>query len=103
VSNALKHSGASRVRLRAARTEGGLSLCFADDGRGFEPNLIPPRALGLENIRYRITRIGGGVEILSAPGAGSRFDIVLPDPRRARPAAPEAAPAPEAVSEEGAR
>ncbi len=78
VSNALKHAGASAVRFRLKADGSRLSVSFSDDGRGFRvPE--PGRAVtGLNNVRYRVEKLGGSVDIRSEPGAGSSFAIIIP-------------------------
>jgi signal transduction histidine kinase len=78
VSNVLKHADAARVRFRFKADGAKFGLSFADDGRGFRvPE--PGRAVsGLNNVRYRVEKLGGSVDIHSEPGAGSSFSIVIP-------------------------
>ena len=45
-------------------------LEVGDDGVGFGE---PERTSGLGNIRTRAAEAGGGVDIISAPGAGTRI------------------------------
>ena len=84
VSNVLKHSKAARVRLRIGVGATGLAVRFSDDGQGFDPALASGSASGsasgLRNIRYRIERLGGRVEVRSAPGEGTCFAIDVPTP-----------------------
>jgi signal transduction histidine kinase len=77
-SNALKHAGASAVRFRLKADGSKLIVSFSDDGRGFRvPE--PGRAVtGLNNVRYRVEKLGGSVDIRSEPGAGSSFAIIIP-------------------------
>ncbi|MGQ0579780.1 MAG: ATP-binding protein, partial [Betaproteobacteria bacterium] len=63
VANALKHSGASRVRLSAhAAPGGGVEIRVEDDGRGFDTS-HPSLGTGLRNMRLRAARIGVQLEI----------------------------------------
>ncbi|MCX7023933.1 MAG: cache domain-containing protein [Spirochaetes bacterium] len=80
VSNVLKHSGASRVRLRLRAGTEGLSIRFSDDGRGFEPRSAPGTVSGLDNIKYRIERLGGTLRSESGAGRGTAFAISIPAP-----------------------
>lgn len=67
VANALRHSGARRLRLEARQSEDGVVLQLSDDGQGLPPDARPGR--GLVNMRARLTSLGGSVEILDAmPG-----------------------------------
>jgi signal transduction histidine kinase len=72
--NALRHSGARRVRVRLARGAGaGVVLEVSDDGAGFDPAdaELRSRRLGLTSMEERAVRLGGRLEIRSAPGAGT--------------------------------
>lgn len=79
VSNVLKHSRASSVRLRLSLGAAGLSFRFSDDGQGFDPSTPGPGS-GLGNIRYRIENLGGTLRIEAAPGMGSRYRVSIPQP-----------------------
>jgi signal transduction histidine kinase len=78
VSNTLKHSGASRVRLRLSAGSRGVLLRFSDDGAGFEPAETRAGSFGLANVRFRVERLGGKVSVRSAPGRGFEYSALLP-------------------------
>ncbi|MGD9939827.1 MAG: cache domain-containing protein [Clostridia bacterium] len=78
VSNVLKHAGASKVKLRIKADAGGLSIRFSDDGGGMRPGTPGDTVSGLNNIRYRIERLGGTMSIESAPDTGTLFIITIP-------------------------
>jgi len=71
--NALRHAAAQRVAVRVGRRDGGLVLEVADDGVGFDPAdpELRSRRLGLTSMEERARRLGGRLEIRSAPGAGT--------------------------------
>jgi signal transduction histidine kinase len=71
--NALRHADAGRVSVRLAARDGELELEVADDGVGFDPAdpELRARRLGLTSMEERAQRLGGRLEIRSAPGAGS--------------------------------
>lgn len=79
LSNAIRHSGAARVKL-SFRTEGANAILeVADEGRGFDTDM-PPRAghLGLANLKERAASLGGTLDIDSRPGAGTRIIASVP-------------------------
>lgn len=78
VSNTLKHSGASRVRLRLSAGPRGILLRFSDDGAGFDPAATRSGSFGLANIRFRVERLGGKASLRSAPGRGVEYSALLP-------------------------
>jgi signal transduction histidine kinase len=73
LANAVRHAGAHRLSVRLARAEGTLVLEVSDDGAGFEPSdpEVRGRRLGLTSMEERAARLGGRLEIRSAPGAGT--------------------------------
>lgn len=77
VSNVLKHSSASSVRLRLSLGTSGLSFRFSDDGRGFDPRLTCDGS-GIGNIRYRVENLGGSIRVEAAPRMGSLYRISIP-------------------------
>jgi signal transduction histidine kinase len=50
---------------------------IVDDGCGFDPDSVPDGRMGLANMRDRAREAGGTLEIVSAPGAGTRVRIVV--------------------------
>jgi two-component system, NarL family, sensor kinase len=81
LANAARHAHASRVTLRLAEENGSIVLVARDDGTGFDPALADSVAsghIGLLSQRERLEAIGGGLEIASAPGAGTTVTARLP-------------------------
>jgi signal transduction histidine kinase len=85
LQNAGKHArGATHVRITAS--EGGrIRFEVRDDGVGFDP-ATTPAGTGLTNIRDRLDALGGTLDIVSAPGKGTRVMGTIPV-EAARPAA----------------
>lgn len=82
VANALRHAGASVLRIEARQRDGDVVLQVTDDGRGMPPGARPGR--GLANMRARLAALGGSVEILDAD-PGLRVRLVLPRDALAAP------------------
>jgi two-component system, NarL family, sensor histidine kinase DevS len=86
LSNALKHSGASRVVLRTGDESGHFVLEVEDDGRGFDPRRIedPGAGLGLVGMEERAGAVGGTIHMASGLGEGTRVrfqvSVDLPGP-----------------------
>jgi len=80
LQNAVRHSGAGHIAVRLARDDGRLVLEVADDGAGFDPAdpELRSRRLGLTSMEERARRLGGRLEIRSAPGAGTRVRLESP-------------------------
>ncbi len=62
--NALRHAGASRIRVALERTARRVILEVADDGHGFVPEM-PSSGLGLASMRERAAAAGGVLTIRS--------------------------------------
>jgi signal transduction histidine kinase len=79
LQNALRHAGATHVGVRLGARDGMLALEVSDDGSGFEPDdpELRSRRLGLTSMEERAQRLGGRLEIRSAPGTGTvvRLDV----------------------------
>ena len=81
IQNALKHAQAERVAVRLRDRDGRLLLEVEDDGAGFDPNTagIRSRRLGLTSMEERAERLGGTLEVVSTPGAGTTVRLDAPD------------------------
>jgi signal transduction histidine kinase len=75
--NALRHSGASEVRVSLAEHQRRVVLEVTDDGRGFAAQPAPG-GLGLSSMRERAASVDGTLTIRSAPDAGTRVRFSLP-------------------------
>ena len=73
LQNALRHSQAVHVAVGVHGANGRLVLEVADDGVGFSPDVpeLRARRLGLTSMEERAQRIGGRLEVRSAPGRGT--------------------------------
>jgi signal transduction histidine kinase len=78
LNNALKHAAATRLTVTLAVDGGELRLVVADDGVGFDPAVSRPGHLGLTTMRERAVAAGGQLSIDSAPGRGTRVEVVRP-------------------------
>jgi signal transduction histidine kinase len=80
LQNAVRHASASRIDVRLARADGRIVLEVSDDGAGFDPAepALRARRLGLTSMEERAQRLGGRLEIRSAPGAGTRVRLEAP-------------------------
>ena len=81
--NVVKHAGVGEATVTLRQEAGTLEIEVADQGQGFDPahlvsTISKETGLGLASIQNRLEFFGGGLEVLSAPGKGSSFTIVLP-------------------------
>jgi signal transduction histidine kinase len=77
LQNALRHADAEHIVVRLHSNDGRLVLEVADDGVGFEPGAtgLQSRRLGLTSMKERAQRLGGTLELRSAPGAGTTVHL----------------------------
>jgi signal transduction histidine kinase/ligand-binding sensor domain-containing protein len=80
LNNVLKHAQASRVTIRLWDDAGDLVLQVQDDGVGFDPTKEHPGHLGLRSMQERTARMGGRLEIESAPHCGALLRVCIPRP-----------------------
>jgi signal transduction histidine kinase len=77
LQNVAKHAhGVAGVSIRLS-DERGLRFEVSDDGAGFDPAGNGAGA-GLTNMRDRLAAVGGGLQVESAPGGGTRVIGVIP-------------------------
>lgn len=76
LSNALRHSAATQIRV-VLRSEagGGVRLEVADDGIGFDAANPASGGHGLRNLSSRVKELRGEIEVDTAPGKGTRIAV----------------------------
>jgi signal transduction histidine kinase len=74
--NALRHSGASQVGVRLARTPRRVAVEVCDDGHGFVAE-APSGGVGLASMRERASAVGGALTIRSGP-QGTQVRMTVP-------------------------
>jgi PAS domain S-box-containing protein len=71
VSNAMKHSRASRVAIQFKATQATLNLVVTDDGQGFIPSTRAATGKGIRIMNYRAESIGANLQIESGKSRGT--------------------------------
>ncbi|MEO1201414.1 MAG: sensor histidine kinase [Pseudomonadota bacterium] len=61
-TNALRHSGAQNVAFSAHASDGEVTVCIRDDGKGFDPD-AEQAGFGIENMRRRAALAGVELDI----------------------------------------
>ena len=87
LTNAVKHSGATRLKVVLQRLGDELELIVEDNGIGFDVRAATARAcggssLGIVSLRERALLAGGRTEVVSRPGVGTRVRALLPVQRQ---------------------
>jgi signal transduction histidine kinase len=82
LQNVQKYANASEVVVLLHTEEGMLVFEVIDDGAGFDVKSVRKGA-GLTNMSDRVDALGGSVEVVSQPGAGTRVRGALPEQMRA--------------------
>lgn len=78
LSNVRRHSAASHVAVTLADTGAAVKLELRDNGRGFVVGAPGAGGQGLRNIAERVARLGGSLDLQSAPGEGTTARILIP-------------------------
>lgn len=83
LTNALRHSNATEIRIVVETRDGFCCIEICDDGHGFDVEGARTRALrgsslGLLSMHERATLVGGELEIASGEGDGTRIRFCVP-------------------------
>lgn len=83
ITNIVRHAQAKVVTVRLARLDKCVILQIADDGQGFEPQLLQlfdphGKGLGLRGMQERTSILGGEFDLQTAPGRGTIITVRVP-------------------------
>lgn len=78
MANIVKHSGAKLVSLSLREGPRQVVLSISDDGQGFSNGAQKQGSYGLTTMKERAEKLGGNVEIISKPGAGTTIRVHIP-------------------------
>lgn len=77
--NITRHANAKKVSVNVDVQEGNLILEIQDDGRGFDPSLVPAIGhYGLIGMRERVDLVNGTMDVISQPDAGTIIKVRIP-------------------------
>jgi len=86
LTNVARHAAANEVSITLQRTPDACLLEVCDDGHGFDVLANRKRSFGLAGMEERVLMLGGQINVISSPCAGTAIKVRLPD----RPAVPPA-------------
>lgn len=80
IHNTLKHANAKNLHITIKPTDHELELITEDDGKGFDYKYASKEraGLGLRNILSRTEVLRGQMHIVSNPGKGTSYIIIIP-------------------------
>jgi PAS domain S-box-containing protein len=75
-NNMLKHANARKVIVTLSFDGTRVGLTISDDGLGFDPEAARSKTgMGLRSIAERVERIGGRLDLRTAPGQGTTISV----------------------------
>ena len=63
------------VKIKIGYDQDSIVLIVEDNGRGFEPDEVPPGHFGLQMMTERVDQIGGELSIESKPSHGTKINV----------------------------
>lgn len=76
VSNAIRHAAPSSIRIETLLSSSGIRLSITDDGRGIGE--ATRQGMGMNNMRERLSELGGRLRILPGLPQGTQILAYLP-------------------------
>ncbi|MBO2943915.1 sensor histidine kinase [Paenibacillus sp. F411] len=78
MSNTLRHAKADKMDIRIHRKLNTVRVMLRDNGVGFELDEKKQASYGLSTMEERVIELGGAIQIITAPGKGTRIEITVP-------------------------
>jgi signal transduction histidine kinase len=78
LNNVVRHAEATQVRVAYRVVNEVLHLDISDNGRGLPQGKPPGRLSGIGNMRIRIEKMGGHLDLESSPDRGTSIRLRLP-------------------------
>lgn len=76
--NAFRHADPAHLSITVCISAHEVRATVRDDGVGFDPTPRPRNSSGLASMRERIELLGGTLNTDSAPGRGTRVEVLVP-------------------------
>ena len=80
LTNIARHASCETAKILVDYRDEQIMMQVSDNGAGFDPQreLHPPHGWGIAGMRERAESVGGWLKITSAPGQGTRVEVVIP-------------------------
>jgi two-component system NarL family sensor kinase len=78
ITNVVRHAQAKTAHMELVYSTDQIRLIIKDDGKGFDPQNIPPGRFGLIGLNERARMLGGNLWLESSPGGGTRLEVTIP-------------------------
>ncbi len=78
INNAIKHGQASKIVIVFRHQLQHAYITLKENGKGFDMKKITSRGMGLTNVQSRVQSYNASVQISSAPGKGTKYELTLP-------------------------
>lgn len=79
LTNAVRHGGAKRMKVRVAAQTERVTVTVTDNGGGFDPERVPEHeGNGLRNMERRVQLMDGAFAIASERGRGTTVTVTVP-------------------------
>ena len=76
INNILKHAEATRAEVQLTKHQDHLNIVINDNGKGFQKT--KKQGIGLRNIRERLQKVNGSLDIDSGSGSGTSITLDIP-------------------------
>lgn len=82
INNSLKHSGCKHIVVELKGVGDRLVVDYSDDGCGFATDAVADHCMGIQNIKSRISSLGGRFYLKSRQGEGmsAHFEVTITSP-----------------------
>ncbi|MCM3041745.1 sensor histidine kinase [Paenibacillus motobuensis] len=78
MSNTMRHAKADKMEIRIHRRGDVVKVTLRDNGMGFQLDDKKQASYGLSTMQERVLEVGGSIQIITAPGKGTRIEITIP-------------------------
>lgn len=77
IHNIVKHANASLATITISQEKTGIVMTVTDNGKGFDTTTTDMKGIGIANVKNRIAKLNGHVEIRSNTGKGTSVIIEI--------------------------